>query len=261
MIVKKAEILVFMQKASSLAPEDDALLDLVHPLAESAIASYLQQDLGYKQHVEYLPCGPVTRERNYPLDQTLWRNGSISFPSLREGTDMLQLKHLPVWTVGLEVREDLVAYAGQATGAFPTSSILVRGTDYFLDIDDPTDAPTSSPSSMGISRAGILRRIGAWPVTPRSIKVTYYGGLDTEHMANDAFGGALKLAALQTIVACYHMARSQAKSSGKGPYQSENIGKYSYSLGSMVADGMSITVPPSARELMQPFRNYGRLFA
>ncbi len=261
MIVRKAELLVFMQKADSLAQEDEALLDLVHPLAESAIASYLQHDLGYRQHTEYLPCGPVTRERQYPLDQTLWRNGSVVFPSLREGTDILQLRHLPVWNVGLEVHEDLIGYAGQSANAFPASTLLVQGTDFFLDIDNPADSPTSSPSSMGISRTGILRRIGAWPVAPRSIKVTYYGGIDAEHMANDSFGGALKLAALQTIVACYYMARTQAKSSGKGPYQSETIGKYSYSLGAMVMDGLSITVPPSARELLQPFRNYGRLFA
>jgi hypothetical protein len=252
MIVRKAELLVFMQKASSLAAADEALLDLIHPLAEGVLSAWMQQNLKYEQHVEYLPIGKPQLDNDYPLSDIDFRSETAGFIGGRAGTEFLQLKHLPVALTGLEVREDVGAYGGQVSGSFSDETILTLGTDYYLDVDD---------ASASLSRSGILWRIGAWPAEPRSIKVTYYGGYSATQLADSTVASAVKLAALQTVSAAFWTAKNLAKSQGIGPKMSESIGKYSYShAAEWAAARLSLAVPQEAMINLQPFRNYGRVF-
>ncbi len=99
------------------------------------------------------------------------------------GTAELLLDRTPVATV-TAVYEDWGGYGGTAVGAFPATSLLTAGTDYYLPID--------SLYNDGLSYSGILRRIGTvWPVSTSrpagllstrrvpargAVKVTYSGG-------------------------------------------------------------------------------------
>ena len=251
MIATRAEVIIAMGKGSSMSDADVALLDMVHPLAESAIVNYIQQDIGYAQHTEYLPIGQMEGERDN-LEDVRKEGTKAVFVSGKTGHQALQLKHLPVVLTGLQVWEDTDAYAGQASDAFSSDDLLTEGTDYYLDVDDGAN---------DISRTGLIYRYGAWPNEPRTVKVTYYGGF-TDAQLNGNMAGAIKLAAIQTVVAAYKSFKA-FQGSATGPKQSESIGKYSYTnaAGSIATQNMTIDVPFSARALLQPFRNYGRLFA
>lgn len=251
MILRKAEILVFIGKAASITEADEALLHLVHPLAESVLANYLQSKITYQQIVEYLPLGQPQIESDHSLDDIDFRGSTANLVNGRAGTEFLQLKTTPVILTGLEVREDVGANAGQASGAFSGDSILGLGTDYFLDVDDPSNE---------LSRSGILRRVGVWPAEPRSVRVQYFGGFTSAQLAGE-FGGALKLAALMTVSAAYWAAKQNATTSGVGPKMSESIGKYSYSNGQQfAASNLTFSIPMDAMNILQPYRNYGRIF-
>jgi hypothetical protein len=265
LIVRKAEVLTMLGKAGSISQSDEALLDMLHPLCESAIATFLQQDLNWSQHVEYLPHGTADHYES-TLDDPDFRTSEVVLVSGRPGSTTLQLKHLPVWRFGLEVREDIDADAGQSTGAFGSSSVLTIGTDYFLDIDDPAaasgQASQENGSHLGLSRTGMLHRRGAWPAEPRTVKVTYYGGWAASQLANRGSASAIKLAYLRTIVASFWSVKSSQTNSGAGLKASEIIGEYSYSLGGQGLASLSagVHVPMDAMLLLQPFRNYGRAF-
>lgn len=255
MLVRKAEVLVFLGKAASLSAADESLLDLLHPLAEAALHSYMQQDIGHGRHVEYLPIGQSRGGGDsYSLEDVSFRGGaggSVRFNSSNGGSADLQLKHLPVFLAGLEIRENSSGRAGQTQTSFDDDSLLVAGDDYWLDMDD---------AESDFSRSGIVRRNGAWSSEPRSIKATYYGGWRSGDMTNDGAAGAIKLAALHTVASAYWLAKHNGTRQGSGPLMSEGIGKYHYSLSQQFLSQLTFTVPFEAKQLLQPFRNYGRIF-
>lgn len=255
MLCRKAEVLIYMKTAGSLSAADEALLDLLHPLAEASIHNYLQQSLEYERHIEYLPVGEPLRNDDYALEdaQFLPAGRGVVLRSQRPGTDYLQLKHAPVTTFGLEVREDLDARAGQNPDSqFADSTILTLGQDYFLDADE---RKMVDGSSVHISRSGTLRRIGAWPVEPRCVKVTYYGGWAASQLYEKT-AGAIRLAAIKTVANAFRCALNDADSKGRGPKLSESIGKYSYSHGQVAAARLYAAVPADVKEELQPFRVY-----
>lgn len=255
MLCRKAELLVFMKLGASIAAADEALLDLLHPLAEASVHSWLQQNFEYERHIEYLPVGQPLNTDDYALEDIQFKPGGTGavLRSQRPGTDYLQLKHTPVTTFGMEVCEDLDARAGQnPDGAFGPDTVLTPGEDYYLDADERTMV---DGHSVHLSRSGILRRIGAWAVEPRTVKVTYYGGWSATQLASKT-AGAVKLAALETVAHTFWSARNSADSKGRGPKMSESIGSYSYSIGQGVASMGSVSLPPAAIDRLQAFRSY-----
>jgi hypothetical protein len=96
---------------------------------------------------------------------------------------VVRLRETPVILTGLSVYLDPYGYAGQGVNAFADNTLLTRGSDYILRVDQ-TDGVTSM--------CGLLERIGTvWPGTVRrdrgmltgyfaegvgNIKVVYTGG-------------------------------------------------------------------------------------
>jgi hypothetical protein len=251
MIVKKAELLVDMGLAASISAADEARLDLVHPLAESAVRRYLQNDLGYAQHVELLPTGQAYLGDDRPLNDTEFRANAAVFVNANAGTNVLVLKHTPVWENGLEVREDVAAYAGQADSAFTDDSILTIGSDYWLDVDEVI-------GDLKVSRTGILHRFGVWPNEPRCVKVTYYGGANATRLADNY--NALREAIMLTVAAKYYARKQNASSSGAGTVSSESLGKWSASFGSaagsLAVQGQDMDIPHGAKLALQTLKSY-----
>lgn len=251
MICSRAEILVYLRKAHvDLTDADDALLDLLHPLTESAIHNYLQNDLNYGQYVEYLPLGLPAQEQDYPLQQYQKQGDYFVFFGANVGTDALKLSHTPVALTGLRVWEDVGAYGGQSSTAFASATELTLGTDFFLDVKDNSN----------LSTTGLLWRVGAWPQEPRCIKVQYYGGLTAQQLVG-RMGGALKLATLMQIGFEFNAAKQINATYGiAGPKISEKMGKYQYEMGEQIALYMSGIAGRDllhrVKELLQPYRSY-----
>lgn len=249
MIATRAEILTLLGKAASLSAADAALLTMLHPLVESSVKNYLESDVGYAQHVEYLPIGQSINERD-EVQEPYLRGNTVTFSSVPPGSDTLQLKHTPVYLTGIEIREDVGAFAGQASSSFGSDTILTLGDDYYLDVDDPTT---------GISRTGIVFRFGRWPTEPRCVKATYYGGLSHSKL-NNAWGD-IKLATAMSVAHVFQLCK--ARQGDEGLKQSESIGDYSYSLVAAFANEVAHgggAIPAGAKAMLFRHRNLGRLF-
>ncbi len=252
-IVSRAELLIVLGLTEgTIKSADSSLLNLVHPLAEASLAAFMQSDMQTAQRVEYLPVAQLNVESD-DLEDVRKQGNYAVIGSGGSGGSALQLKHTPVILTGLEVREDVGANAGQSSGAFGTETILEAGVDYWLDVgtlSNPAD-PTS-----GYSNTGILYRSGSWPTTARSVMVSYYGGFTTTQLSNN-IAGAIKLSAIETIIAAYKTLK-QSQGAGIGGKASETIGKYSYTAtpAGALTTSMAIAVPFSVRERLQPFRVY-----
>lgn len=251
MICSRAEVLVYLRKAdANISDADNALIDLVHPLAESAIHNYLQNALNYQIHTEYLPVGVADLPREYPLEDYQKQGDRFIYRGDESGTQSLKLSHTPVSLSGLRVWEDTNGYAGQGSSAFGDDTELTLGEDFFLDVHDSTNLSTS----------GLLYRIGAWPQEPRCVKVTYYGGHSAAALAGRA-GGAIKLAALKQIAFEFNAVKTlNAKTGNSGPMIREKIGKYEYEMGESVALYVSgiagSALLPVVKDYLQPYKSY-----
>src|SRR5262249_53235844 len=148
--------------------------------AEAVVKARLQNDLEYAQHTEFLPAGNRFEDRDNFVDLSIRGNTVTLIPGTRNNR-ILQLRHVPVWTSTLQVWEDSGAIGGQAEGAFPDSTKLVIGVDYYNDVDTTLNIGTGGSGTDSISRTGNLIRIGNWAITPRCIKVVYYGGWQPSH--------------------------------------------------------------------------------
>ena len=252
-IATRAEILTYLGKAASLSDADAALLNMLLPLSDAAVKNYLQTSLNYSQHVEFLPIGQPVIERDDIVEPIL-RDGVVTLTSnVPPGSDAIQLKHTPVYLASLEIREDVGAWAGQAASAFGDGTILVSGRDYYLDVDD---------AELNLSRSGLIYRFGRWPTEPRSVKVTYYGGLNAEKL--NGMWGDVKLAAIIAAAHAFQIAKARMGPDGGGPVNSESIGEYSYSRSAAFvseASGGGFDLPAGAKQLLFKHRNLGRLFA
>jgi len=247
-IVTTEDLTTFIKNGVAFTEAETNLLALIQPMAESAVKGYLRSDIGYAQHVEYLPNYGRLRSENTALNDIDFRPNVAIYSLSNAGSATLALSHTPVWLTDIEVSEDTGANAGQS--AAPFAENLTLGVDYWLDIDTEYDGEK-------FSTTGILTRFGIWPTEPRSVRVTYYGGVNAEKLA--AMSGDLKLATMQTIAAHFWQATANISNKGKGTYSSESIGKYSYSLnsgGSLVGQIQGSDLPFSAKMLLQRHRSY-----
>lgn len=255
MIVSNAEILTLLGLASSATEADLGLIGLLHPKAEATVKTFLQNDVEYKQHVEFLPARNQFSEANEFVDVDVSATTVTLVPSSRNN-HVLQLKHTPVWLASLEVREDPGAYGGQVSGSFATATILVSGTDYYLDVCE-TLADVETGDGGNISRTGHLIRIGAWSAVARSVKVTYYGGWKASQL--DTIVSDIKLAVIEMVTRAYATAKMRGRR--LSPVVSERIGKtavvYSEAITQAALASVS-SVPSDIAVKLQPYRHYGR---
>jgi len=167
MIARRAEILLYLGKASTITEAGLALLDMLHPLAEQAVLDFLGSDLEYTQHTEFLPSTSTGSGGTASLDlsDVSVQEGRVVLNGSRSTTRKLCLQHTPLWSAGLQVWEDVGAYADQATSAFATDSLLTKGVDYYLDLEEDAGAIASDRSE-----SGALVRIGGLGGTSQSLR-------------------------------------------------------------------------------------------
>lgn len=164
-IASDSEVTQFL--TAGLSSTTTALITTLHQQAEQAILDYLGLDaIEQATYVEYYPMeqSVVIQQPDDP-SYVLNAAGTKAVPVLARPSQILQLKNLPVRSI-TEIREDPNGFFGQPAGAFPSSTILTAGTDYFLKTE-----------KAGISWSGqVMRRAYWWPMAPGSTMVTYVAG-------------------------------------------------------------------------------------
>lgn len=277
MIVTDAEARAAMELTATISSAETARLILAMSAGHASVKKFLCYEPEQKTYENQLyPRAEAsileTIEGIWDVDtdrrRAVWeaRNGIFNF---------LQLEHLPVRQV-TKVEVDPSALFGQRSGDFGTGSGWTAGMEYVVEWDEQYSGGN------GISRTGQLIAVGAWPITPGTVRVSYVAGYSPTEFAGQALatnlddGGKItglgvdaspiKSAVLLEVIRYYLLFKTMSKNAltglhVAGPLQSERLGDYSYSLasGAQVAllTGMQIAISPEAAMLCEQFQHYG----
>jgi len=242
------------------------MLTILHPIAEGAVRKYLGYDPEQKSHTERLPRQLKSGGPGFYANDVVDIVGSTAVWKSSVGGDTLQLTHIPLRAI-TTVHVDTSARFGDASGAFPDSTLWTQGDDYWVEWEDEH-----------LCLGGMLYSYANWPFETGTIKVVYTGGYSAAELAgnqsaNDSAGGVytnesidatgIAHAVLVTIAHAIHTWQQLKKDSRvgfvPGTIQSERLGDYSYTLGPGSANiaGAATSLPSEAEQLLQPFLHYG----
>lgn len=261
-IIDATYIETILGMSTPFADEEAAQIAALIDVAESSVFTYLQRELGNQKIVEFLPMMDTNNDRDRgPLNTARLTPEAHVYEINTTARFALQLRVTPVISTGLELKVDEAGNAGQKSGAF-SDPALTLGEDYWLDADRPADY--DDPDGVFISQTGVLWKSTEWPTTPRSVRVTYFGGMSATVMSQHF--SVLQYATHLVVMNLKNMSAGlrSTVAGGNGPLQSESLGKYSYTTSASFLQNLGGTgghITPAIAHMLQPFRNYGNLFA
>lgn len=267
-ICKPAEVLKYLGRGSNGSADDDGLVQMLMPLCDQAIETYLGWNVVQRTYEHLLPDVDLYNVDDdplaYPVDV---RNGRIGY--WQYGWPIvLQVPMIPLRSIQ-SMYADLSSAGGQATGDFPPNTLQILGTDYYADFDGVTPG-TQTPFTTGVSWSGHLRRwlSGVWPVRQRSILINYTAGILPDELDGiipfpSRRVGDIKYAAIVTAAAAFLEAKAtQVNNVGaQGPIVSERIGDahFQYDRDAVAQmTGMLTDIPWKAQLLLQKHRRMQR---
>jgi hypothetical protein len=249
------EIYAFLEPTTSLTDAEKAIVGASLVSAYSAIKTHLHYDPVQELRTEYYPqldLGPTG-------GMALWEVNSTQAYLRRgvgAGVDELQLGTIPIRSI-TSLRIDYDGRSGMRSGAFPDESEKTEGEDFWRNVDmlDSENNP--------VSRDGILRSHGLWPVTPGSVKIIYTAGYSTAELrGEDALidASSIREVLIDETIRRTHRYMTRAKKSAgfTGPLASESMGDYSYSVNTQAATGLVGTSDLAGLtvEKLMPFMRY-----
>lgn len=267
-ICTEAELRLILGIESTITDAERATLNLLHGLAEGAVKRYLGYDPVQASRTEYYPRHDATERTGRTWDTT--GTHAILRAPRGSGFETLQLERLPVRSISsLLVHQS--AHHGTGDDDFGADAeVWTEGTDYWAEYERDNYAPS-----------GMLVANGSWPSAPVTVKVTYRGGYSTQELGGNAEttadpdgdgllttagvdAGPIKHAAIMTVVQAFHtfqQFRKRAAGWVSGALQSENLGDYSYTLGTggAAATALQIALPAAAEDALHDYRNWGIL--
>lgn len=266
----EAEARVALGLISTITDEERAVINLLLPAAEAAIAGEIGYDPVQIELTEYYP--RQTPAGGYLRGGVAWDVDSQHRRALMYRTGggvprypTLQLARLPLRKI-TRVRVDYEGRHGETSESFGADSEWVQGEDFWGEYDRPNYSPT-----------GCVFGNRVWPEQPGSIEIVYRAGYSpselqgratADEVASDGTittaginASALKRACLLTLSASVHKWSSLRKTaSGFVPaMSSERLGDYSYTLGrgGELASGLIVEIPAPAVQLCEPFKHWG----
>ena len=252
-------IVTVVECATALNIEpSDPLLALIIPGVESCVANFIRYDPVKAKRIEFYP---INDERHSQSGEGIYDsvNGRVILvPPSGVLSDVLILQNRPVWyDSDLEVREQYGAHAGQTPSSFGSSTVLVKGTDYWLDCQN----------NASISTNGVLRRTsGSWATEPGSIKVTYNAGNTAADLAGTGISRVadIKLATLQSVIWNYKQITQNAKTDlaglTSGPIVMEKLGPYTYKTAGGTDYNFKYALPWGVQDMLRPHVSYAGIF-
>jgi len=154
------------------------------------------------------------------------------------------------------LKEDSNARFGQVADSFPSSSALSLGNDYYI---------TNNISGFNMF-AHVVRRVGNWPCSPGSIRVSYTAGWTADELNGnvsdlDLDASDIKMATLLAIASRYNEALSIAPTQGAagstGSVERFRIDDYEIQYGSTTAESsfdQNVSLPTNSRTLLSQYR-------
>ena len=255
-IVSNDTLKTLLGLASGTSVELSAL-SFFHTRAEGLVRNYLKYNPEQDTHTEYYPRveGPDIRGNvGLVWDVNLSHTRATLEATPNGISDTLQLQHLPVRSI-TSVNVDYNAKHGAQAGAFGANTAWVEGEDFWAENERD-----------GLCRSGMLFANGSWPQIPGSVKVVYTAGYTAAEFSGsdpniDAspIQSAVVLTVAKAMGTWQNAINKKATVGFGGPFQSENLQDYSYSLGAS-ADMLSAMVralPSEAEDMLEDYLHYG----
>ncbi len=261
-IIDISSVILELGLSSSITDEERAIISTAIVRAEGAVKRFINYDPVQRERTEFYP----QSKANFQNRIGVWEvNDSTAY--IREeaigATAELQMQYVPIRSVA-SLFVDLDGRSGQRAGSFSAETEKIQGTDFWLNIDG------NDSSDVGICNDGIIRSFGLWPLTPGSIKITYTSGYTIEEIhGQDSIVDASPI--MDAIIGEASRRVRHAfvwKKKGNvgfvaGPFVSEKLGDYSYSLGS--ADNALVNrmfgglydLLPDTKQKLETYVNFG----
>lgn len=247
-----ADVLTYIGKASDATDAELGLLEMLLPLTDDAIVTYLGYSVIQAEHTHFLP------NDDYSYGDELTGLDVVNNKVAIETNSNISVLFLPERPVRsnstITVVEDSSSTGGQGASDF-SGSALTQGTDYYVD-----------ETSDGVSWNGMLiRKYANWPSRRRTVKVTYTAGLTVAELDAGTVRGPggvnvrqIKYAAILAATAAFWEAkRHQANAVGAvGAAKSERLADYSITYADESVRNLSLNydIPEKSRQLLEPFR-------
>lgn len=249
MITTLDEVLTYAGKLNSATPDERALFAFLRNAAERKVKQYLRCSVEQATFVEILP--GQRQEYDEDADFVGYERvgtSAVGYSGFDAG-QVLALKETPVRSV-----QAVYLTHTQGGGGFPSGTLLDPSL-YYLDEEEP-----------GLSRSGFLvYPYGAWPTTPRSVKVHYTAGFTQPEMSiEDGRFPEFKLAVCMTAVRAFRTSQAghdqQMGFSGVGTISAEKLDGVSFSYdptsARMLTGQVVVELTPEVQGMLQEWVNY-----
>jgi len=264
-IVDPSAVWLELGLSGSITEEERAVVEQCIVKAEGAVKRYLHYDPVLRRRTEYYP----SHDLGSGLGGSVWEVSSTQtyIRQVSSGqTSELQLRHIPVHSVpAMEVRIDYDGRSGTRAGAFGDDTIQTEGEDFWMNYD------MVDSDGVKFCQDGLLRSQGVWPLTAGTVRVEYTAGYsDAELHGEHAEDVDVVLDASPIWTAVLEEAKRRVeqimvrkkKTAGwvAGPFSSERLGDYSYSIDTSLAKalyGNSVELTDESKMLLHPFMNMG----
>ena len=264
-IVDPSAVWLELGLSASITEEERAVVEQCVVKAEGAVKRHLRYDPVLRRRTEYYP------SHDSVLGQagSVWEVTSTQAYLRQEAsgrTSELQLRHIPVRSLpAMEVRIDYDGRSGTRAGAFGDETIWTEGESFWANYD------MVDSDGVKICQDGMLRSMGLWPLTAGTVMVSYTAGytnaeLHGEHAedvdvvldASPIWAAVLE----ETKRRVEQIMVRKKKTTGwmAGPFSSESLGDYSYSIDTSLVKtlyGSSIELADESKMLLMPFVNMG----
>jgi len=258
-----SEVLLDLGLSAACTETERALAQTALWRAESAVITHLGYNPAQAVRTEFYP---TTDVRTSAGNSSAWEvNEAHAYQVSRYGSRLLRLRHLPIRRQNaagnaIDLRIDTNGKFGTAASAFGAATQKTEGIDFwgtYASLDD---------EGYGVCKDGLLNSHSVWPVEAGSVKIIYLCGYTPAelHGQSDTIDAMpIVETVVMEAVSRVHKAASRMKKANvgfAGPFTSENLGDYSYSVDAsitkeLIGTGSELLAESMSR--LESFVNYG----
>ena len=255
-ITNVSSVLLDLGLSASVTDEQRAIANQALKRAESSVKRFLGYDPLQSTRTEYYP--QMVSSLN--AFSGIWDiSGDQAVFESSTSANELQLKGLPIRSI-TNLYIDHNGRNDTQTDSFSASTEQTEGTDFWPNYD------MIDSDGNKVCNDGLLKRAGAWPTNPGTIKIVYISGYTRDELHGQDSVIDAGLIAEVIVDEAVQKAKSvfvkmkQSVGFVAGPLTSERMGDYSYTLAASAVDRLFSGVNdmlPSSKDKLRDFINYG----
>jgi hypothetical protein len=259
-IVDASELMLILGLSAAATEEERAVIQGAIVRAEGAVKRFLGYDPVQRSRTEFYPRRNLSLGRGDYIWETTTTQAYIRQVS-DASTSELQVQHVPIREVpAIDLRIDYDGRSGTRVGSFAAETLQVEGQDYWPNYEQ------LDGDGNGVCLDGIVRSVGLWPLVAGTVRIVYTAGYSNDelHGQDDVLdAGPIAEAVINEAKRRVEGAFVRMKKTVgwvAGPFSSESLGDYSYSIDSSLASklyGDSKDLTDQSRMALESFVNYG----